>query len=183
MQQNVFPTKYKLVYMFAAMLAASPAMAGKPSWAGGSKPDKHRQDEQHDYRPSDRRDYGDRDHGDRHYKDKDRSSYSGGRFFIDRQRTAIRDYYLDQYRRGHCPPGLAKKRNGCMPPGQAKNWEIGRPLSRDVIFYDLPRDVAMTIGYPPPGYRFVRVASDILMIAIGTSMVMDAVYDLGGVRW
>jgi hypothetical protein len=37
----------------------------------------------------------------------------------------------------------------------------------------------MGIGLPPPGYRFVRVASDILMIAIGTGMVMDAIYDLG----
>ena len=38
---------------------------------------------------------------------------------------------------------------------------------------------AITMGPPPPGYRFVRVASDILMISIGTGMVMDAVNDLG----
>jgi len=75
---------------------------------------------------------------------------------------------------------LAKKRNGCMPPGQSKKWVIGRPLPRDVIFYDLPPSLLVNIGPPPPGYRFVRVASDILMIAIGTGMVMDAINDLGG---
>jgi hypothetical protein len=76
-------------------------------------------------------------------------------------------------------PGLAKKHNGCMPPGQAKKWVIGRPLPRDVIFYDLPPAVAINIGPPPIGYRFVRVASDILMISIGTGMVIDAINDLG----
>ena len=66
-----------------------------------------------------------------------------------------------------------------MPPGQAKKWAIGRPLPRNVVYYDLPTALAITMGPPPPGYRFVRVASDILMISIGTGMVMDAVNDLG----
>jgi Ni/Co efflux regulator RcnB len=34
------------------------------------------------------------------------------------------------------------------------------------------------IGLPPKGYRYVRVANDILMIAIGTNMVVDAIEDL-----
>jgi Ni/Co efflux regulator RcnB len=32
---------------------------------------------------------------------------------------------------------------------------------------------------PPSGYRYVRVASDILLIAAGTGMVVDAIQDLG----
>src|SRR3546814_1268488 len=74
-----------------------------------------------------------------------------------------------------CPPGLAKKNNGCMPPGQAKKWRRGYPLDRDVIFYDLPPTIVARIGLPPSGYRYVRVASDILMIAVGTGLVVDAV--------
>ena len=31
---------------------------------------------------------------------------------------------------------------------------------------------------PPTGYRYVRVASDILLIAIGTNLVIDAIEDL-----
>lgn len=93
-------------------------------------------------------------------------------------RMAIRDYYGSQFRAGHCPPGLAKKHNGCMPPGQAKKWALGRPLPRDVIFHDLPQDLLRRIQQPPQSYRYVRVASDILMIAIGTGLVAAAIEDL-----
>ncbi len=94
------------------------------------------------------------------------------------ERGYIHDYYSGRITQGHCPPGLAKKHNGCMPPGQAKKWAKGRPLPRDVVYYDLPRELAMRITPPPAGYRYVRVASDILMIAIGSGMVVDAIEDL-----
>jgi hypothetical protein len=95
------------------------------------------------------------------------------------QRDAVRRYYSEQVHSGHCPPGLAKKHNGCMPPGQAKMWVVGQPLPRDVIFYDLPPEIVVHLGTPPPLHRFVRVASDILLIAVGTGMVVDAIDDLG----
>ena len=84
------------------------------------------------------------------------------------------DYYREQYRGGHCPPGLAKKNNGCMPPGQTKKWRVGYPLPRDVIYYEVPSALVVQIGRPPTGYRYVRVASDLLLIALGTGMVVDA---------
>jgi len=90
----------------------------------------------------------------------------------------IRDYFGDMARAGKCPPGLAKKNNGCLPPGQAKKWAIGRPLPRDVIFYDIPGDLRIRLSVPPEGYKYVRVASDILMIAIGTGMVAAAIEDI-----
>ncbi|MBW1648754.1 MAG: RcnB family protein, partial [Deltaproteobacteria bacterium] len=46
-------------------------------------------------------------------------------------------------------------------------------------FYDLPREVLVHLGPPPSGHRFVRVAGDILLIAVGTGMVVDAIEDLG----
>ena len=98
------------------------------------------------------------------------------RHFEDRHRTIIREYYSTEYRSGHCPPGLAKKNNGCMPPGQAKKWHVGHPLPRDVIYYELPPAVVVRIGAPPAGHRYVRVAADILLIAIGTGMVIDAAF-------
>jgi hypothetical protein len=100
--------------------------------------------------------------------------------FEDQQRSVVQGWYAQEIEAGHCPPGLAKKRNGCLPPGQAKKaWAIGRPLPREVIFHDLPPALAVEIGLPPAGYRFVRVANDILMIAVGTGMVIDAITDLG----
>lgn len=97
--------------------------------------------------------------------------------FNDSDRMAVRDYYGAPH--AHCPPGLAKKGNGCMPPGQAKKWMIGRPLPPDVIYYAVPQPVIMHLQPAPAGYRYVRVAGDILMIAAGTGMVMAAIEDLG----
>jgi len=98
--------------------------------------------------------------------------------FAEQQREIAYQYYHEEFRHGHCPPGLAKKRNGCLPPGQAKKWRRGAPLPRDVAVYDVPHDLVVRIGAPPPGYRYVRVASDILMIAAGTAVVVDAIEDL-----
>ena len=66
-----------------------------------------------------------------------------------------------------------------MPPGQARKWQLGRPLAREVIHYEVPQPLLVQIGPAPAGHRYVRVASDILLIAIGTGMVVDAIQDLG----
>ena len=66
-----------------------------------------------------------------------------------------------------------------MPPGQAKKWNIGQPLPRGVVIYDVPPALVVKIGVPPAGYRYVRVATDILLIAVGSNMVADAISDLG----
>jgi len=99
--------------------------------------------------------------------------------FSDADRQSIREYYEQQYRSADCPPGLKKKRNGCLPPGQAKMWAIGRPLPRDVVYYEVPPNLT---GPSSAGYRLVRVASDILMIAIGSGIVVDAITDLNRMR-
>ena len=93
--------------------------------------------------------------------------------FEDRHRAILSSYYSDQYRAGRCPPGLAKKNNGCLPPGQAKKWNVGQPLPRDVVFYSVPQTLVARFGPPPPGCRYVRVASDILVISIGSRVVVD----------
>jgi hypothetical protein len=96
------------------------------------------------------------------------------------QRVVVRDYYVTEIRAGHCPPGLAKKHNGCLPPGQAKKlWAVGRPLPPQVIFYELPPPLVVQLGPPPRGYRYVRIANDVLLIALGSGMVVDAIADLG----
>lgn len=99
--------------------------------------------------------------------------FSGG------QRDYLQRYYAEQFRLGNCPPGLAKKNNGCQPPGQAKKWRVGYPLPGDVRYYDLPSAVLGQMGRVPDGYRYVRVANDILMLAVGTGLVVDAISNLG----
>ena len=160
----------------AGIIATLPALADPPPWAGGDKGEKHeRRDRGRDeHRDGDRQDERGRE------ESRDRGGRSGRGYFEDHHRMVVHDYYTERYRgRRHCPPGLAKKHNGCVPPGLARRWEIGRPLPREVVYYDLPPPMVAELGPPPSGHRFVRVAGDILLVAIGTGMVMDAIEDLG----
>lgn len=151
MQPDIIRMTHALALIFAGMLVAAPALA--------EKPDKQEQK--------------------REKHDKDAMGMSVTIHFGDQQRTVAHDYFAGQFRAGRCPPGLAKKNNGCTPPGQAKKWARGKPLPRDVVFYDLPPRLVVQLGTPPAGHRYVRVASDILLIAVGTAMVVDAIEDLG----
>ena len=36
----------------------------------------------------------------------------------------------------------------------------------------------LRMGVPPAGYKYVRVAGDILLVAVGSMMVVDAIEDL-----
>lgn len=158
-------TSCALVLLLAGPLAAGPAAADKPAWAGGGDSQEKGKGKGHRGKGADR--------------DGDRSVQRGGDHFTDRHRVVIREYYAAEFRGGHCPPGLAKKNNGCMPPGQAKKWRVGHPLPQEVVYYELPPALVVKIGAPPPGYRYVRVAADILLIAVGTGMVVSALNDLG----
>ena len=98
----------------------------------------------------------------------------------DRDRNEIYSYYRGQYAAGNCPPGLAKKNNGCMPPGQAKKaWTMNQPLPAGVLYEVLPRDLLGRLSPAPSGYQYVRVANDVLMMAVGTRMIVGALADLG----
>lgn len=101
-----------------------------------------------------------------------------GGYFQERHREAAQDYYARTENRGYCPPGLAKKSEDCLPPGQARQWQRGHVLPTGVVYYEVPRSAVLTLGAPPSGYRYVRVASDILLLAVGTGMVVDAIEGL-----
>lgn len=166
--------KCALALVIGGFLAAGPVMADKPSWAGAGKGGKDERMDRRDEQRGERRDDDERSR-----RDRDGPSAGKRGHFEDQHRVMVREYYVEQFRGSRCPPGLAKKHNGCMPPGQAKKWQLGRPLQRDVIYYEVPQPLVVQIGLPPFRYRYVRVASDILMIAIGTGMVVDAIQDLG----
>ena len=126
--------------------------------------------------------------GGKHNKDKGNNGHdsrdNGGTSvsvefrFGDSDRRAVQEYYQSPARGKGCPPGLAKKGNGCMPPGQARKWARGRPLPHDLVVYDLPRDLRYRLPPPPAGHRYVQLGADVLMIAVGTSMVVDAIEDM-----
>jgi Ni/Co efflux regulator RcnB len=98
-------------------------------------------------------------------------------YFGSTQRTVVHNYYSQQYRPGQCPPGLLSKNEGCMAPGQTRQWTVGQPLPRGVIYHSVPPALVMQLGAPQAGYRYVRVAADILLIATSTGIVIDALED------
>ncbi|MBC7611053.1 MAG: hypothetical protein H7228_16035 [Polaromonas sp.] len=154
------------------------ASAEKPEWAGGGKNGKQGQKEMQ-VPPDAPGQSGKPGKGAKGHEAEASANVTVGGYFGDSQRTVIRDYYGEQSRVGNCPPGLAKKNNGCMPPGQARKWAVGQALPRDVVYYSVPQSIVIQLGAPPPEHRYVRVAADILLIAIGTNLVIDAIQDLG----
>lgn len=139
-----------------------PAFAGKPDHAGGSGSAKGKQSKAS--------------------KSKAGSGGSvgseGGHGFSSSQRDATFDWYHESYGEG-CPPGLAKKHNGCLPPGQAKKrYAIGHPLPHGVVLGPIPSALAILLGVPPVGYRYGMLDGDVVKLAIGTALVVDAIEGL-----
>ena len=151
--------KYALALVIGGILAAGPVLADKPAWAGAGK--------------------GGKDvHVDRRVGNDPTTEKRI--HFDERHQVVVREHYDQQFQRGRCPPGLAKKDNGCQPPGQAKkNWTVGQPLPRNTVYYSVPSALVIQFGQPPVGYRYVRVADDILLVRNGTGVVLDAIRTLG----
>ena len=96
--------------------------------------------------------------------------------FEEGQRRAVRSYWVETHGRGNCPPGLAKKGNGCLPPGQAKKrYVVGRALPASVVFDPVPDVIVTRLGPAPAGYQYVMVDGDVLKMALGTRLVIDAI--------
>ena len=167
MDKTILSGSRFLTVLMASLLFSAPAFAKKQDHGGGKQ--KHHQ----------KYDQENNQENNQHYESNDGNDINVNVHFGDHERVVIRDYYEERGRMGRCPPGLAKKHNGCMPPGQAKKWHKGRPLPRGVVYHDLPPRVVIQIGAPPSGYKYVRVVADILLIAVGTGIVVDAIEDLG----
>lgn len=109
-------------------------------------------------------------------KGKKEANVSVAVTFTTQQRDAARGWYAEKYGRGNCPPGLAKKGNGCLPPGQAKKrYAIGRPLPPGIVYGPVPPELSVRIGTPPGGHLYVTLDGDLLKLAVGTLLVVDAI--------
>jgi len=163
----------RLVIAGLMLAVGATAVPGVPTaWADppGDRGHGHDRDDEHG-RGHDRAEHRERaEHADRWEEHRGH--------FQDHDRVVVHSYFVDYYEHGgHCPPGLAKKGNGCYPPGH-RPWVVGTPLPAEVVTYELPPQLVVQLTPPPIGYRYVRVASDILLVAAGTGMVAAAIEDL-----
>jgi Ni/Co efflux regulator RcnB len=182
---------FKTIFVFVTLLLINvSAFADRPEWAGhredgdgarqhgnkqGQGKNKHR-DREEDDEEDDRRDERSRD---RIQSKRDILEVSIGGYFANEQRDEAHEYYRERFRSGHCPPGLVKRKNGCNPPGHARRWSMGERLTQQVRRESIDPAIRIKLGVPPKGHEFVRVATDILLIAVGTGIVVDAIQDLG----
>jgi hypothetical protein len=159
-----------LVLLLAAALSA-PVLA-QPPWAGGGGKGGDKHADKHERKGG----------GKQEHKGKAASHKAPqpGAYFDDRNRGAVQTYYASAGKGGKgCPPGLAKKNNGCMPPGQAKKqWNVGQPLPSTVVYHPVPQQIVISLPPVPTGHRYVQVAGDILLIAVGSRMVVDGINGL-----
>lgn len=112
------------------------------------------------------------------------------RHFEERHRPIVREHYQREWHAGRHPPGWANRHHQRYDHwqhrhhghvnhhGHFKPWRRGYPLHHEVIYYEVPVQVVSHLGPPPRGHRYVQVAGDILLIAIGTALVVDALEDL-----
>lgn len=154
----------------------------------GHDHDRDRYDDRRDYREDDRRhdrrpDRRERYEEPRYYAAPPPPPRSSGVNiniqFGGGERQLIREYYDPRFLAGNCPPGLVPYGNDCRPRGHAHGWHRGQRLPSTVVYYPLPRDLRSRMPPPPRGHDYVRVGADILMIAVGTRLVVDAIEDIG----
>jgi Ni/Co efflux regulator RcnB len=185
MKRISLKTNCALALAVAGMLAVGPVVAQKPDWAGGDKGGKGGRMEKSENNKGGRMEKsennkgGRRDDHARSPRNRGEPAVRAGEYFGDQHRTFAHQHYHDEFQRGRCPPGLAKKNNGCMPPGLARKWAVGRPLPHDVTYHNVPPALITQFGQPPTGYRYVRVGGDILLVKNSSGMVIDAIQNLG----
>ena len=78
----------------------------------------------------------------------------------------IRTYYADK----------PKKARG-LPPGQARKYARGKRLPPGIAKQALPPDLERRLQVQP-GYQYVAVDSDVLLIAVSTGIVVDILMDV-----
>lgn len=81
------------------------------------------------------------------------------------QRT-IREYYADK-------PKSARE----LPPGVARNYARGKKLPPGIAKRSLPPDLERRLPVQP-GYQYIAVESDVLLIAVSTGIVVDILIDV-----
>jgi len=168
------PLRRIAAVMLACAFAAAPAAAKDKEDKAWDKEHKHA--EKRAEKAERKADKHAEKHADKHAgkggKHDDKVRHGG--YFKDEHREHARRSYHEHYAgAGKCPPGLAKKNNGCMPPGQARKWAVGQPLPREVVVYEVPRPVLVTLPAAPVGYRYERVGADIVLVRASSRVVVD----------
>lgn len=102
-----------------------------------------------------------------------------GMYIGEKYRVALRAAWKQAYGDGRrCPPGLRKTGTGCAAAVLPTPWVIGDPLPAGAEPHPVPAPLRNHLPQTPEGHRYVLVAGDLLLVATGSGMVVDAVQGL-----
>lgn len=159
-----------LIGLICLALASSPALAGKPEWAGNDKKaEKHQQKESKKAKSE---------------KGKDKAEHK--RYFSAHEHDVIREYYADHSEKGHkggkvkdLPPGLQKKldRGGDLPPGWQRKLERGDVVDREVraASHPIPEQLAERLPYDAATEEIIRVQDKVIRMSKGEGTIIDVI--------
>jgi len=72
--------------------------------------------------------------------------------------------------------GKGKSGHGLgLPPGQAKKWVRGQYLPKTIVWTPAPAAILAHLKPAPPGHRYVVVDGEVLLIALATGLILEAV--------
>ncbi|MCL1825764.1 MAG: RcnB family protein [Betaproteobacteria bacterium] len=59
-----------------------------------------------------------------------------------------------------------------------RSWRMGQKLPRTAVYQEVSAPQTYYLAPPPRNHRYVRVGNDILLLAIGTGLIVNALYDI-----
>ena len=76
-------------------------------------------------------------------------------------------------------PASPRSTTAACRPGQAKKrYRVGYPLPRDIVILPVPVVLLPRLAPCPPGYRYGMIDGDLVKLAVGTMLVVDAIEGL-----
>jgi hypothetical protein len=95
--------------------------------------------------------------------------------FTVRDRELFAAWAAAEYGKGKCPPGLLKRESQCLTRGHPrKRYTVGLPLPAGVVPAPVPLDLSRRVGMPPIGYRYGMIDGDLVKLAVGSGLAVDA---------
>jgi Ni/Co efflux regulator RcnB len=94
-------------------------------------------------------------------------------------------YSAPPARRVSAPPRHTQRHMKPLPRSKyashhrhGRSWQMGRAVPRTVVYHDVSSPHIYGLAPPPRNHRYVRVGTDILLLAIGTGLIVNALYDI-----
>lgn len=105
--------------------------------------------------------------------------YSGFRFTVEKT-VSVSDmvHYRGDADRQALSAGAGQEGTVASLPAWPNAGRSVVPIPPDVRSYALPAELVRRLPPPPQQHRYVRVGADVLLIAAGSAMVIDALEDI-----